>query len=468
MRLKNEAIELLVQAQNEERRKADRELSYLDEEGDPLGSELANGCTSSNQCASGYACVNGECQLIDDGSNSGGSSGAGSACEGDNGNCNSGGPDACQQTPTCGEEEEARECCGDRCCYYGSNASPRPGVTCQCGECPELPACNEWCAAYFLANGEPGAGCEEGQFGNSCNLCTECFAGTCLPISEGFAPCFCSGSECDSNSCETCNLNPEDVGFGDCEFDVNNTPCQTCQTVQNYECPCGFSIGFVENCVPYGENAWAGLHQKAREMCREKIETAGLDPDACCSVNVNCNSDYECPQCHFCSTSNATCQKSVGCDCYETYEYGLGTYAVQFREFIFVPEIRRCSDDSLVSPEISSNPLTTEFYPNIYGLRIEPYNEILYGETCPPIGTNDAVVRSYYRIFAKTEADADWTVIRDLTSPEGNRNDTGQYYESNTNTGSVIPSQISAATEYVQLNGEEVFSAGCEEVQYQY
>lgn len=464
MRAKNEQIEHLVQAENEARRK--NELSYLDQEEDPLGSGLANGCTSSNQCASGYACVNGECQLIDDGSNSGGNSGAGSGCEDDNGNCNSGGPDACQQTPTCGEEEEARECCGDRCCYYGSNASPKPGVHCECGECPPLPECNEWCAAYFLANGEPGAGCQEGEFGNSCNLCTECFAGTCQPISAAFAPCFCAGSECDPNGCLTCNINPEDAEFGNCEFDLETTPCQTCQTVKNYECPCGFTLASITHCVGYYENPWPGLHERARALCRELVEEGGLDPDTCgCTTDVQCNCDDDCPPCHYCPwndvDNNGRCARLSNCNCGGEFDMGFGTYTIEYRIIEAEGELKQCSNNATVAPATSSDVLYIKVYTDIYGLRIENLGGTSAFYSC--FASNAATVEdeSYLKFWTRSSEGAVWALDEDFTAPDGRLPYTGNFYSGNNK-------ESSAVVVRVLRNGEEVESGPCPDLETTY
>jgi len=215
-----------------------------------------NGCTSSAQCPAGYACVNGQCTLMGTGSTGGSSNGqwnSAGGCNQDDPNspCNSGGPNSCSQTPNCGNIPDPRpqDCCGTRCCSYGSASSSRPGVHCWCGECPPWPEwrkCSIFCDSYTAANGESVMGCNED---NSCNECNECdlFSKSCEPKDD--APCWCEGSEC--QGCFKCDTEPTSDNFGGCSVAFLGA-CSVCTHVDSYKCPCGEIVGPITACSKYG------------------------------------------------------------------------------------------------------------------------------------------------------------------------------------------------------------------------
>jgi len=333
------------------------------------GLDTGASCVSTSQCPSGWGCVNGVCQQLNNGL-SGGSSSPGGGGDCDPGNpespCNSGGPDSCQQTPQCGDTaEEARDCCGTRCCSFGSASSPRPGVHCWCGECPPWPGCTEFCENYLKAYGEVGPGCTEGTSGNSCNSCSECNGGLCEELPTGVAPCWCEGSECNGEGCESCDIDNESDDFGECAFEADS--CQDCATIINHQCPCGVVLSPVKACKPYGEGGLLAINlaqQEAYRRCTEACDgqanpclpvidgktyctdtgtgvascpegskqTGFLDtggeqcvfcqtedysglPDSCKECDCNCHDD--CPDCQICSI-NGTCVDDPTCSvCFE-------------------------------------------------------------------------------------------------------------------------------------------------------
>lgn len=220
----------------------------------------------------------------------------GQDCDPDDPNspCNTGGPGACQQTPNCGDTE-GRDCCGTRCCSFGSASSTRPGVHCWCSECPPWPTCSDFCEAYLKANGEPGPGCAEGRDGNSCDSCSVCESGEC--VKDTFSPpCWCEGEGCNTNGCYKCNTDPESFDYGDCEFDGSN--CQQCATIRNHMCPCGrlftgpIILPDITVCKAYGAGGLLPINlaqQKAVEMCNELCKGEPADPcKPRCSTPVRC------------------------------------------------------------------------------------------------------------------------------------------------------------------------------------
>ena len=288
-------------------------------------------CTSTSQCAAGYACVNGKCTFMGQGSGSGQqpSPGAGGDCDPQDPNsaCNQGGVGACQQEadPCIGAEdaEEGKNCCGTRCCSFGSASSSRPGVHCFCGECPPWPGCTSFCDSYLKTWGKPGPGCDEGFGGNSCNSCTYCdgnVGGECKRIKVN-QPCWCAESNC-KGPCERCET--EDKPFegqylGDCRYDPDTTGCSTCATTLNHKCPkCPVIIPEERVCVSVssGQNPRQLLNQKLAKICEEACkvdkpcECPNPDP-ACKQCECNCNT--ECGPCKICN-GNCECVDDPACD----------------------------------------------------------------------------------------------------------------------------------------------------------
>jgi len=298
--------------------------------GDNLGT--GSPCTGSTQCPSGWACIDGICQQ---GGNSGGSGGGGNQgqpgpgggdCDPDDPEspCNTGGPGSCQQAPGCGDNEQATDCCGTRCCSFGSSSSSRPGVHCWCGPCPPWPTCSDFCEAYLKANGEPGPGCSEGRDGNSCDSCSYCQGGQCVKDLPSFTPCWCEGNECNGGNCQKCETDPESRDYGECTLDASN--CQQCATITNHKCPCGrlftgpVVLPPITVCKPYGAGGLLPINlaqQEAARRCNEICSGDDVDPDPCTPktglVNRCCFADTGCRN-PKCGTGQETVGSTVGPD----------------------------------------------------------------------------------------------------------------------------------------------------------
>lgn len=294
------------------------------------GPVTTGGCTSSSQCPAGYSCVNGVCTLMGSGPTGGSSGGQWNSagdCDQDDPNspCNSGGPNSCSQTPNCGDTPNPRpeDCCGDRCCSFGSASSTRPGVNCYCGKCPPWPTekkCNIFCTAYLASNGESAMGCNEE---NSCNECNECdfLSRTCEPNDD--APCWCEGSEC--SDCRKCDINTDSETFGDCVAAAPGT-CSVCTYVDLYECPCGETVGPITACSKYdslnasryGKNVIL-TNQTALEIAQGQCAPAS-SCDPCkgdCVTRTYCSDTTgpapACPPGFKCTNSGAIFANGVDC-----------------------------------------------------------------------------------------------------------------------------------------------------------
>jgi len=255
--------------------------------GAPTGSGGTASCHSSTQCPSGYACVNGQCTPMSAGGQNQQNS-AGQDCDPDDPNspCNTGAPGACQQTANCGDTD-GKDCCGTRCCSFGSASSSRPGVHCWCSDCPPWPTCSDFCEAYLKANGEPGPGCSEGVDGNSCDACNYCQSGQCRPTTFS-PPCWCEGSECNAGNCEKCQKESDKADFGECVFDGSN--CKQCATIRNHLCPCNRILPDITVCKAYVEGGLPPINLPQQEAAR-RCEEECAKPDPCepkCSSVTRC------------------------------------------------------------------------------------------------------------------------------------------------------------------------------------
>ena len=277
---------------------------------EPFNSEgSTNRCTTTSDCASGYACVNGQClQTGVGGSTGGGISASPGQCDPNDpndpqpnppgaGGCNQGGSNSCQGQANCGDGYQARECCGTRTCSFSAF-----GVACVCdGDIKFKSPCSEFCDSYMAANGEPGAGCTED---NACGECNECENSECVPKADG--PCWCDGGEtCNTDGCYQCVSDPEDPDFGECRFTEED--CYDCGTVTNYLCPCNRIIPFTRFCQPYGTGGMLAINvaqQMAAAQCAELC-----DDDTVC----DCNCDNDCADCEYCSSAGV-CEPDPECE----------------------------------------------------------------------------------------------------------------------------------------------------------
>lgn len=276
----------------------------------------SNGCTSSSQCGANFACVGGQCVRMDAGGNNGQVNYPGQ-CDSDDPTapCNAGGPNSCQQTPTpCGSDtsrDDARDCCGTRCCSFGSASSTRPGIHCYCGECPPWPTCSSFCEAYLKANGEKGPGCSEGRDGNSCDSCTHCASGQCVPNLSNFTPCWCDdGNECSTKDCQRCQTDPEKEDYGECYFEEEG--CQKCASIVNHLCPCGKVLSPITVCQPYNGGGLLPINQAQQQAAEQCAELCKND-DECPPVECHCHDDCGDDDCSICD-EEGTCQPNPACE----------------------------------------------------------------------------------------------------------------------------------------------------------
>lgn len=254
-----------------------------------LASPSVDGCSRSDQCGSGFACVNGECVQVSGGYSSGGNTSgnlsspttapnSATGCDPDNPDsvCGSATGATNCQVPGCDNDNkipDKADCCGERCCRFSG-----AGVQCFCGPCPPPSGCSAFCTDYFAANGTNAAGCSNQKgVGNVCDECQYCdvinFDGQCMPKTGITTPCWCdSGEGC--GDCEKCDTDPASFTYAKCVSAPGE--CQSCATKYNHKCPCGTIIPEKTVC----KNAAAGglpvsglLDFELREECDKICET---------------------------------------------------------------------------------------------------------------------------------------------------------------------------------------------------
>ena len=203
-------------------------------------------CTSTSDCASGYACVGGNCIRA--------ASAAATPCTGTgntDGNgggttCGGAGGDQCSK-PGCGTPVPIGGCCG------GPQYWDEETGQIVCGVEP-ITQCDVVCTEHYKATGEHLPGCggasEPSQTSLVCtNRCSTCvenedydpdssliderWAYVCKPYEQSESasiPCFCPGGECETEDCDKC-----DTEEGFCEQD-----CDTCfeECTYEFECEC--------------------------------------------------------------------------------------------------------------------------------------------------------------------------------------------------------------------------------------
>jgi len=286
--------------------------SELESEGDSTGStDLSSFCSSTDQCPSGYACVNGKCEFMSPnqtdswqwnspGSCGGQGAGTGGGSGGSNGSgCNSGGPGSCQQTPNCGEVSKPKpeECCGSRCCRYGLTSLT---VNCTCGPCNDGGGgseCSFFCDSYWPANGISTMGCNEE---NTCSECETCdfFDRQCSPASD--APCWCDHVSC-SDNCLTCVSNPSSGSFGGCVAAAPGA-CSVCTHVDSYQCPCGGVVGPITACSKWSDAGGSGYGGNVILTTQTATEIA----EAKCASVSDCDECNKCETKTYCTDTNGS------------------------------------------------------------------------------------------------------------------------------------------------------------------
>ena len=279
-------------------------------------------CTSTQQCASGYACVNGYCvqlQYYEYGDGSSSSCGSGAEEGSLPPACNLGGYSSCQSEPNCGDGYDPTECCGS---IFYTGVGGGLGIIALCnGKEKEGTRCNVFCTSYYEITGIVLSGCSDVIICNDgCTFCssTTLYDATCQPLAN--APCYCEQSRC--GECEVCNTDTTSSDFGLCGISATGTDtCQICEEIE-YKCPCGQVIG-AAGCASEIVNARrkaivnAAFRCEAEYPCNITRQLDGSlttfdtgDPvtedeliETCnniCSSEIYCHCDDECPPGYEC------------------------------------------------------------------------------------------------------------------------------------------------------------------------
>lgn len=224
------------------------------------GAFIPNKCTSSSDCAMGWACINGECKQVNGpgGNNQGWPDptipsvpgtlppSTNSPC-GDgpdiNRGCSVPGPGGCRTT-TCGDGDTRADCCGNRCCRYSYGVGA-PTVNCACGDCPDYGDggsgsgnrkwCVKFCDSYFKTYGERSKVCDQKAACDECQACTGEQGGRSYCENRSEAPCHC-------NVPDGCYV---------CENDGTATPVN-CDICCSASAQCPGKTYKVTTCVPPG------------------------------------------------------------------------------------------------------------------------------------------------------------------------------------------------------------------------
>lgn len=150
-----------------------------------------------------------------------------------------------------------------------------PGLACINGYCTEPKPCNKFCADYYEANGEEGAGCDPEW---RCDECTECSGtfedGGNYCTGKASLPCHCNGAEIEE--CDICNA----------DGSVSPGVCLECCEVVNKLCSCGVMVA-AKVCQPRGLSGLSvctQAHNAAAEKCAEECGGGSQKPDPCAGV----------------------------------------------------------------------------------------------------------------------------------------------------------------------------------------
>lgn len=310
-----------------------------------LGTLGGSKCYGSEDCGSGWGCVNNQCVYLSQANTDSlcgiGPSGSG-GCGGDSG-CG---------TSTPGTSCLAADCCGTRCCRFESGGNGILNVNCFCGECQEEEReCNNFCDSYYKNGGVLGEGCSSSVVCSECSYCSS--SGRCAISNTG--PCWClsslpnctlcteSGAVVDNQACWPCrdftkcgeptgerycspglggslnllqsvNGRPIDAPCDPtpkCEpicytrtVDVNgqgsvDTPASTLYPNCCPTCECT-NQGFIT--ADYGDGSFLTVY------FIKECDSQTLPAD-CFTTDCRCHSD--CPSCFKCS--NGTCVADPGC-----------------------------------------------------------------------------------------------------------------------------------------------------------
>ena len=199
--------------------------------------EIRNGCVSSSECSSGFACIGGECVS----QNTAGATDGGSAGCGDNeggGGCAS---EGCTE-PSCDDTECECDTGSERVC----RTDPQTGeINCKCiPDDEEGKPCNAYCTGYYLTFGAYGANCDEN---NTCSECYDCSGlawedglPRCTRKDEAQAPCQCSqdltgdaNPQLQSLNCEQCTQSGAYEPDPNCSYEVTCSRSCECGPIEH-------------------------------------------------------------------------------------------------------------------------------------------------------------------------------------------------------------------------------------------
>lgn len=279
------------------------------------------GCLESLDCATGYACVNGECEVM---------SPIGSDQISGAGDCEL--PDAdlpinpCKEEggcwePTCGEDvgEEPGEktCCGGTVYSgylpsMGVNPLGDPVVIQTWTEsCEPLKReCDQYADSWFKSTGELAFGYDDAEM--ICGSCDECLqGGICVPYSPSFAPCYCNYGVCkdERGPCYDC-----DFETGDCL-----ETCDGCaaQCNQLFTCNCDplsqvrQALGSFNPCTDSG--CWEATTEFIQDYCKKNFPCKNDDDCiAGCQTLKGSGSYPPCPSGKICSQSGIMRNEETG------------------------------------------------------------------------------------------------------------------------------------------------------------
>jgi len=220
-----------------------------------------NKCFGSNQCASGWACVQGVCKPLLSNSGSYSSGCGGTTGGGAGGGCASAGSAVFDGCTISGCGGCASDCPGIRSCRYDAYGT----VNCFCGEVKDQ-GCSSFCTSYTQSTGETADGCS-GLACDECSYCDYSFvsaSGSCKKKTDCSAPCHCS-QNCVPD-CYTCNQAGEMVPAPE--------NCKQCYTVYK-DCSC---TRVTKTCCYSLAEAQVGLSGYTR--CLNSINCANACPDS--------------------------------------------------------------------------------------------------------------------------------------------------------------------------------------------
>ena len=256
-------------------------------------------CSTSEQCASGFACIGGRCAQADPtgATAEGGAAGcgtgvgSGSTSGGGNGNAGCGGPAASSGAGGRSSSSVGIFGCGSA---SAGNCAPIRGIS--------------------GSNGSGGGGGGGGYCGVTCCSCSAdgcfCYDGPCPELPEECSP-FCSESWSGGAPALGCN---EDNSCGNCEYCGSDGECHP--EIGTVDCRCGYICPGCDECGVSGNCL--------RKNC--PVQPMPPDPPQL-PEECDCNCHNDCGECQYCASSgickaDPTCVPEPTCGdwSYEIYE----------------------------------------------------------------------------------------------------------------------------------------------------